>query len=162
MNKAFRVGSIIAVTAISVVAVAQNAVTPAKDAAEATKVIEARQKIFEDMKKAQEPIAAIMKRQRELDPAVVATSAKRIQELGGKIPAAFAVDTRKFPDIKTQARENIWAGPADFKAKADALVTAAGELATVAAGGDKAATMKAMIAMSKTCGSCHDNYKVEL
>ena len=148
-----------AVAAISAVAVSQNAVRAAKDAAEAKSVIEARQALFEDIKKAHEPIAAMMKRQRELDPAVVAASATKLQELAGKIPAAFLVDTHTFTGIETKARENIWAGQAAFKDRADTFGKLAGAAAAAAKGGDKGATFKAMVDMSKSCGACHDDYK---
>ena len=154
-----KLGAVAAVAALSAVAVSQNAVRPAKDAAEAKAAIEARQALFEDIKKAHEPIAAMMKRQRELDAAVVATSATKLQELAGRIPAAFLVDTHQYKDIETKARENIWAGQAAFKDRADSFGKAAANTASVAKGGDKAATFKAMVDMSKTCGACHDDYK---
>jgi len=159
MNAAFRFGSVAALAIISAVAISQNAVTPAKSAADAKKAIEARQALFEDIKKANAPLAAMLKREREFDAAVVATNAAQLQTLLTKIPAAFAVDTHAFKDTKTQARDNIWAGPADFKAKADDTAKAAGALVEAAKTGDKGATLKAMGAMGKSCGSCHDNYK---
>jgi len=149
----------VAVAAVSALAVAQTP-TAAKSAAEAKTVIEARQKLFEDMKNAYEPMTDMLKRKRDFDAALIATNAVIIQDLGKKIPAHFTTDTRAFKDVKTVARDNIWLSQADFKTKADALVTAAGTLATVAKGGDKGATMKAVGDVGKNgCGACHDNYK---
>jgi cytochrome c556 len=159
MNGAFRFGSAATLAIASVVAFSQTAGTPAKSAAEATKAIEARQALFEDIKKANAPLAAMLKREREFDAAVVATNAAQIQTLLAKIPAAFAVDTHAFKDTKTQARDNIWVGPADFKAKSDDTVKAAAALVEAAKTGEKSATLKAMGAMGKSCGACHDNYK---
>ncbi|MEO6186605.1 MAG: cytochrome c, partial [Steroidobacteraceae bacterium] len=134
MNK---LGLAVAVAAVSAIGIAQNAGTPAKSAAEAKAVIESRQKLFEDMKKTMEPIGAMLKRQREIDPAVIATNAAHLKELAGKIPGQFAVDTRQFKDTKTDALDGIWASQADFKAKADVLANAAQNAITVSAGGDK-------------------------
>lgn len=160
MKRALQVG-VVALAAVAAVAVAQGA-GPAKSAAEAKAAIEARQKIFEDIKKANEPLAAMLRGKAEIDPAVVTASAKALQELTQKIPPAFAVDTRQFKDTKTEAGDNIWASLADFKTKSDNTANLAGQLVTVASGGDKGAIRKAIIEMSKSCGNCHDSYKVKL
>jgi cytochrome c556 len=162
MKRVYQVGMVAALAAVSAGALAQGAVSPAKSAAEAKAAIEARQKIFEDIKRANAPLGEMLRGKRELDPAVVAASAKQLQELSNKIPAAFLVDTRPFKDTKTEAGDNIWASFADFKTKSENTANLAGTLATVAAGGDKAAIRKAMVDMSKSCGACHDSYKVKL
>lgn len=161
MKHRIRIGAFAAAAVVSALAVAQVTVTPAKSADEAAKAIAARQEIFKEIKKAHDPLGAMLKRQREVDPALVATSAKRIQELAGQIPAAYAVDTRQFAGTKTEAGENIWGSMADFKAKADALGKAAGETATIAGTGNPGDTLKGIIAMSKTCGACHDSYRTK-
>ncbi len=158
MNK---LGLVVAVAAVSAMAMAQNAGAPAQSAAEAKTVIETRQKLFEDMKKTMEPIGAMLKRQREIDAAVIATNAAHLKELAGRIPAQFAVDTRQFKDTKTDALDGIWSSQADFKAKADVLANAAQNAITVSAGGDKGATMKALADIGKSCGGCHDSYKTK-
>lgn len=149
----------VAAVAVSAIAVAQNAGTVAKTADEAKITIEARQSVFKDIKKAMDPMSAMLRRQREIDTAVVATNAEQIKALAQKIPAQFAVNTHAFKPVKTLAREGIWTSQADFKTKADALVNASLNLAIVAKGGDKGATLKAIADMGKTCGGCHDNYK---
>ena len=83
----------------------------------------------------------------------------RIQELAGKIPGHFTVDTRNFKGIKTAALDGIWNSEADFKAKADVLVNAAGDAVTAGNSGDAGATQKSLIAIGKACGGCHDSYK---
>ena len=122
------IGLAVASAAVSVIALAQTA-TPAKSAAEAKTVIEARQKVFEDMKKAYEPLTDMLKRKREFDAALVATNSAQIQVLAQKIPAHLAVDTHTFKDTETLARDNIWTNLADIKAKSDALIAAAGNVA---------------------------------
>jgi cytochrome c556 len=161
MKYLHRIALVTAVAAISAAAVAQT-VTKATSAAEAQKAIEARQQIYKEIKKANDPVAAMLRGQAEFDTAVVGASAARIQQLAGQIPAAFTLDTHEFKDIKTAARDAIWAGPAAFKTKAEDLAKAAGNVVTVAKGGDKAATRMAVVEMSKTCGSCHDDYKIKL
>lgn len=159
-----RVGAFAAAAVISVVAVAQTP-APAKSAADAKVAIEARQAHFKEIKKSFEPLGAMLKPAsnggRELDTALVATNAVRLQALAADIPSKFNVDTRAFKDTKTDARDAIWASAADFKAKADAMGTAAAAAATVAKTGDAGATKKALIDMGKTCGACHDNFKAK-
>jgi cytochrome c556 len=162
MKLVYQVAAVAALAAGSALAIAQGTVSPAKTAAEAKAAIEARQKIFEDIKRANAPLGEMLRGKRELDAAVVATSAKQLQELNRRIPEAFLIDTRPFKDTKTEAGDNIWASFADFRTKSDNTASLAGTLATVAAGGDKAAIRKAMVDMSKSCGACHDSYKVKL
>ncbi len=162
MKNVYRVGLATTLAAVSALALAQGAAGPAKSAADAKAAVDARLELFKEIKKANEPLAAMQRRQRELDPAVVAASATQLQQLVAKIPAAYLVDTSKFKDIKTEAGDNIWQNQADFKVKADEVVKAATTLAAVAGSGDKGATMKAMADVGKACGACHRAYKVEL
>jgi cytochrome c556 len=150
--------AMVALTA-SVLAIAQGALTIPKSAAEAAAAVDARKAHFKDIKKAYDPIIAMLKRQREIDPAVVATSAAQIQELAAKIPALFTVDTRQFKDIKTDSLDSIWTNQADYKAKSDDLSAAAANAAVVARGDDKGASMKAFSGIGKACSGCHDSYK---
>ena len=147
--------------AVSALALAQ-AGGVAKTEAEAKTAIEARQQIFKDIKKSNEPLQDMLKNKRETDPAVIKASAGELQKLAPKIPPAFALDTRAFKDIKTRAQDGIWSSQADFAAKADAFAKAAANVAAVADSGDKGAIKKAIADMGKSCGACHDNYQVKL
>lgn len=159
MKRLNRLGWVVVAVTASAVAMAQVAIRPAKSAAEAKAAIEARQGLFKDIKKAYEPMIAMMKNQQPFDAAVIATNATRIQELSAKIPEMFAVDTHEFKDTKNEAQDRVWLSQVEFKAKTDATVQAAANLAATAKTGDKAATLKAIPAMGKTCGGCHDIFK---
>ena len=159
MKRMIRLGWVAVAVSASALAVAQVAIKPAGSAAEAKAAIEARQNLFKDIKKAYEPMIAMMKNQQPFDANVVATNATRIQELSMKIPEAFAVDTHAFKDTKSEAQDRVWLSQVEFKAKTDATVQAAAALAAAAKTGDKAATLKAIPAMGKTCGGCHDIFK---
>lgn len=147
--------------AVSAVAVGQSAGV-AKNAAEAKTAIDARQNLFKDIKKTYEPLGAMLKRQRELDPALVGTNAAQLQEMAGKISAAYALDTRQFKDIKTSAREGIWGSQADFKAKADEFAKAAAAAVAASKGDNKGEILKSLAGIGKTCGGCHDSYRDEV
>ena len=149
---------------VAAVLLASTAVwaAPAKDEAEARKAIEARSAHFKEMGKAMEPIGNMLRRKAPYDAAVVEKQSAQIVELAKKIPPLYEVDTRKFPDIKTEAVEGIWASQADFNSKADGLVKAATELNGKSKGGGSADTFtKDAAAVGKACSSCHDNYRVK-
>ena len=151
----------VSAVAVSALAVAQTA-TVAKSAAEAKTAIDTRQNLFKDIKKTYEPLGAMLKRQRELDPALVGTNAAQLQEMAGKISANYAVDTRQFKDIKTSARDGIWTSQADFKAKADEFVKASAAAVAASKGDNKAEILKSLAGIGKTCGGCHDSYRDEV
>jgi cytochrome c556 len=161
MNRLTRIGSLAALAAVSTLALSQDAVTKAANQAEATKAIEARQALFKEIKDLNDPIGLMLRRQRPVDPALVATNADKIAELAARIPAAYAVDTRGFTGTKTGAVDGIWNSQADFKTKADALVTAAKEAAAAGKTGDAAATQRALTGIGRSCGSCHDAYRMK-
>ncbi|HXS29808.1 MAG TPA: cytochrome c [Steroidobacteraceae bacterium] len=156
-----RVAVAVSAVAISALALAQTGGV-AKTEAEAKTAIEARQQVFKDIKKANEPLQDMLKNKREIDAAVIKANAGELQKLAPKIPPAFALDTRAFKDIKTRAQDGIWSSQADFAAKADAFAKAAANVAAMADSGDKGAIKKAIADMGKSCGACHDNYQVKL
>ena len=114
MNRLTRIGTVAALAAVSTLAASQGAVTKAASQAEADKAINARQAIFKDLKDLNAPIGEMLRRQKPIDPALVATNAAKIAELGAKIPAAYLVDTRGFTATKTGALDGIWASAPYF------------------------------------------------
>jgi cytochrome c556 len=158
MNRVNRIGLVTAIAALSAFTGVQAA-TVAASQADATKAIKDRQAIFKEIKDLNEPIGKMLRRQAPMDPAVVATNAAKIQALAAKIAPAFAVDTRTFKATETAALDGIWNSEADFKSKADAMVKVSADAAAAGKSGDAGATQKALVAMGKACGSCHDAYK---
>jgi len=163
MKGFYRIGVMAALATVSAVALSQGAGGPPSPEAQAKSAIETRQGLFKLLANQNGPITAMLLRNtRELDAAVVARNAERMQTLAGMIPELFALDTRQFKDIKTAALDGIWTGSADFKAKADAMANYAGALAAAAKTGDKDAMKKAAQDLGpKGCGGCHDNYRVK-
>ena len=60
---------------------------------------------------------------------------------------------------KTDALPEIWEDSADFKEKVAAFVTAADNIASVAAGDDMRAKGGAVQQLGRSCKGCHDNYR---
>ena len=73
--------------------------------------------------------------------------------------------SRGFPDGsdsgKTRAKSEIWENKEDFESKIEDLKTAASEMQTAAASGDKKAIMEKFKATGGACKACHDDYKAE-
>ena len=88
---------------------------------------------------------------------VVAT-AKSMQEFGAKIPTLFPPGSE---GGKSEAKPEVWSRSAEFAAKAKEFETAAAKLGEVAATGDVKATEAAFKAVSASCGSCHDSFKMD-
>jgi cytochrome c556 len=129
--------------------------TPDEQAAEMTAT---RQGLFKLMGFNMDPMAAMLRKRVPYDAAQVQKSAARIEALAPMIPDLFKLDTTKF-QVKTKAQAGIWKSQADFAAKADELAKAAAALSATAKGSDQGATLKAIGAVGKACGNCHDNFR---
>jgi cytochrome c556 len=151
-----RIGVIACSLFVLTVASAQNAPpTPEEQAKEMTAT---RQGLFKLMGFHMDPMAGMLRKRVPYDQAQIQKAAARIEALAPIIPDVFKLDTRKF-QVQTKAREGIWNSQADFNAKADELAKAAAALSAAAKGGDQGATMKAIGAVGKACGNCHDNFR---
>jgi cytochrome c556 len=156
MKRLIRFGVAATLAAISVAAFPQGAPpNPDKTA------IETRQAVFKLISHQNGPIGAMFRPNGTFDAAVAARNAERIKVLAGMIPELFARDTRAFKDAPTRSLEGIWTSQADFKAKADALATAADGVLVAAKSGDKDATQKANAEIGKACGACHDAFRAK-
>jgi len=136
---------------------AQDAPTPAQTAAAA---VDTRQSLFKILLFNLGPIAG-MARGAPFDAALAERNALRIAAIAPMIPDVLAADTREF-DVETEALDLIWEGNLDdIAVKAQALVDAANTFASVAAGGDRAATLGAFRSLGGACANCHDTYRVD-
>ena len=154
MNRLSRVAAAAALVGISVIAFSQGArPDPNKSA------IDARQAVFKLIANQNGPIGAMFRPNGTFDAALAARNAERVKMLAEMIPELFARDTREYKEGNTKALDGIWTSPADFKAKADALVAAADGVMMAAKTGDKDATQKANAEIGKSCGGCHESFR---
>lgn len=93
------------------------------------------------------------------DFAVVSASATSIQTDAGEIVGLFPKGSGKESGEKTEALPAIWDKPAEFKAAADRLATAAGKLKAAADARDAAAAKLAMGEIGGACKGCHDTFR---
>lgn len=95
------------------------------------------------------------------DIAIIRTNADRLARLAARLPGWFPRGTGPQAGIKTKAKPEIWAKPADFKAKAAAMTNATKKLAAAARkSGDVAALAPHIRAVGGACKACHTDYKL--
>ena len=134
-------------------AFAQDAPSPAEQAAAAT---ETRQAVFKLLGFNIGPIVGMARGEVEFDAAIAERNARRIAALAPMIPDVFAaMDTREY-DVETEALPLIWDNMDELAEKAANLVDAANTFADIAATGDQAATLGGLRALGGACGNCHD------
>ena len=137
-------------------AIAQNMQTPEQQAQGAANTRKSVVRLFAFN---MAPINA-MARGGEFDAALVERNARRIATLAPMLPEAFAaMDTREF-DLETEALPVIWEEFEEFEQRANNLAEAVNNLATVAAGGDQAETIRTAASIGRTyCGGCHEMFR---
>jgi cytochrome c556 len=95
------------------------------------------------------------------DAAVLRTSTEQLAELAGRAPTWFPGGTGPETGIKTAAKTEIWAQPADFAAKAAALASTTRALAAGAAQSSDPAVLNPLAAqVGGACKACHTSYRV--
>ena len=92
------------------------------------------------------------------DPRTQAYAARGVARWARALPTMFPASTQGLGP--TRARPEIWAGKADFEAKAAAYAAAAERLAELAQANDKEGFAAQHRATGATCGACHDLYQV--
>ena len=105
------------------------------------------------------PMVAVVKGQAPYDSARFSAQAARVAALAPMIAEGFHPSTKGAK--KTEAKDDIYANPAEFNRLAKDLETASANLARVAQGGNLEQIKPAFMATSKACGACHDKFKME-
>lgn len=140
--------------AMALAACGGNPDTPAGRAADA------RHESFEQIGDAMKLIGDELKGGKP-DAAKIQTAAATINGLAPKVETWFSAGSGPQDGIKTDARQDIWTKPDEFKAAAAKFVAEAAKFNAVAQAGDMAAVGPAMQALGGTCKGCHDKFKTE-
>ena len=127
---------------------------------QAERAVETRQSVLHLMAWNISPLGAMARDRMEFDAERVATNADRLLALSKMLSEAFGPDTRG-NDVETEALDVIWENPEDFAAKVQANMDAASALVEVSATGDEGAIKEAIGRLGSTCGSCHDDFRVD-
>jgi cytochrome c556 len=93
------------------------------------------------------------------DAAAIGDAAKTIEGLAGQIPSWFPPGSGPETGVTTQARAEIWADPAAFRAKAAALGVSAQALEAAAASNDPIGLKSGFANLAQACQSCHTAFR---
>src|SRR3954464_3229004 len=94
------------------------------------------------------------------DSAALAAGAHQLADLARKVPSWFPAGSGPRTGVKTAAKAEIWAQPADFHAKAVALANATAALDRAAAKTADPAVLQPFVAqVGGACKACHTAYK---
>ena len=93
------------------------------------------------------------------DVAKIQTAALTINGMAPKVETWFPAGSGPADGVKTDAKQDIWTKPEEFKAAAAAFVAEAAKFNTTAQAGDLAAIGAGMQALGGTCKGCHDKFK---
>ena len=146
--------------ALAVTAVALSQAPAGKPTPEqlAHRAVELRQSVMQVQAYSLRPATAML-RNAPFDEAAAKEAAARLKMLSGMIPDVFKSDTSKFEIKDATAKPEVWTDASGFESALNAEVTAVDALQAAVAGGDKDATLKAVRAVGKSCGDCHDKFR---
>lgn len=144
--------------AAALVALLLAAPAVALDAEQAEKITETRQGLLKVVGWNFTPLNAMARGLVPWDDALVERNAQRIAWMTTMIPDAFRGDTRGHA-LDTEARPVIWERFDRFEELATNAQSSAERLVEVAAGGDEAATKRAISALLDDCRACHNDFR---
>lgn len=104
------------------------------------------------------PIGAMVNGKIPYNADVVARNATYVENLAQMPWDGFHESTKS---EKSAARPEVWSDPKKFQEAADRLQAEAVKLATVARAKDEAGVKAQFGAVGKSCGACHDSFRVK-
>lgn len=106
------------------------------------------------------PLGAMVKGQMPFDQAVFLKNAEMVADIASVAPEAFAPGSDK--GAETRAKPEIWSDAAGFKKVMDSFQAETAKLVQVArTAKDVDAVRGQFSAVAKSCGACHDSYRVK-
>lgn len=87
-------------------------------------------------------------------------SARQIRNAANAMPGWFPAGSGPEAGVKTAAKPEIWAQPAQFRAAQDAFIERAARFQAAVNGGNAASMRQEMRALGATCKGCHDRFRV--
>jgi len=144
---------VIAGLAVSVV------VAGAAIAAASTDIIKTRQQGLKDMGAAAKVIRDELKGTRDLEK--IKDASAKIQKTADEMANWFPSGSGPEAGVKTAAKPDIWSDPDGFSSARKALVEQSAKLAEAAKSGDAQAVGASFKNVGKSCGGCHEKFKVK-
>ena len=125
----------------------------------ATGVVKMRMEMMKGIASNMKTIANMLKGQEEFDPSSASAAAKQIGAHANDMPDMFPEGSTDKP---SEALPEIWENWDEFVAMSLALSRDAKEMANLAANASSATEIEdAFKRVGKSCGSCHEKYRLE-
>jgi cytochrome c556 len=157
MNASSKLALTVCGALAAAVALSQPSATPTPEQ-RAGRAVELRQSVMQVQAYSLRPAAAML-RNAPFDAATVQQAAARLKMLSAMLTDVFKSDTSKFDLKDAAAKPEVWTDASGFENAVNAEVSAIDALNSAAAGSDKDATLKAIKAVGKSCGDCHDKFR---
>jgi cytochrome c556 len=152
MMKNFRLGAgVIAILGIAGVAYAQMA--PAQ--------LTARQEAMKGQGAAAGALTKMVRGESPWNKDEAVKALTTINNTAKKIPDLFKENVAAPAGVKNDAQPVIWTNKTDFDAKAKALDEASAKVLQVAQAGNEAEFKAQMPTIGRSCGGCHETYRVK-
>jgi cytochrome c556 len=152
MIKGFRLGAgVVAILGIVGVAYAQMA--PAQ--------ISTRQEAMKGQGGAARTLTQMVRGEQPWNQQAAVTALTTINTTAKNIPDLFKENVAAPAGVKNDALPAIWANKADFDAKAKALEEASGKVLQLAQAGNEAEVKAQFPTIGRSCGGCHETYRVK-
>ncbi|HEX2113949.1 MAG TPA: cytochrome c [Alphaproteobacteria bacterium] len=146
-------------TAVAIAAVA-GAIAVAEAQTNVAASIAARQDAMKAQGGAMRTLTPIVRGEQPWNQQAAVQAATTQNNTAKAIPTVFPQGSG--PEAgKTDALPAIWQNWADFQAKAKALETESAKLLQLAQAGDEAGFKAQFPAVGRTCGGCHEGYRVK-
>ena len=94
-------------------------------------------------------------------PMILQISARQIRDVAKNQYGWFPAGSGPEAGVKTKAKPEIWAKPADFKAAQDNFAKQANAFFQVASKGDVASMRTQVRQLGAACGGCHRTFRAE-
>lgn len=95
------------------------------------------------------------------DKAAIKQAGLRIKSTADAIDTWFPKGTGPEAGVETAAKPGIWSDPSDFAAKVKVLRAEVAKLVPLTEAGDVDGVRAQVRATGKSCGNCHDTYRVK-
>ena len=124
------------------------------------KAIEYRQSVYKVIGWNFKPMGAMVKGEKAFDAAAFARMAENVAFMS-KLAAEGFIPGSDAKAGETEAKDEIWKKPDDFKSKMADFEKASAELASVSKGGDLNAIKPVFGKTAETCKACHKAFRKE-
>ena len=150
----------VALASVITVVAAGAMANSAKSMKHAQKATDLRQSIFSLLGSNMGPLGGMARGKIPFDAEKVGKHALRINQLSKMIEDYTRTNTSAHK-VETEALDKIWSQPDDFTKRIKDLTAASANLQKAALSGNEVLVKKAIGGVGKTCGGCHDDFKVE-